>query len=378
MLSIDVGQQATWIFDEVPPSGTRRGGNPSGHAFEHDLDTFVREVLQNSNDVITSAPVEVDFEFLELQGEELDEYLSVFEWEELEHHLDAAAATEGGGNLRQQLEWLTERDRLRLLIVEDRNTEGLTGAETGESSNFTALCKDTLYSHKGENTSAGGTHGLGKSVHWSFSGLSTVLFNSIIHEDEDYDSPRLIGRAELPSHEVSDDWYTGSGWFGRREDLENEGCRAESVWDGKATELATKLRLTRDGSGTSVMIAGFRDPTRSEERSMEESAEDILAASATYFWPALMGNNPRLSVSTTVANDERDLVLSEDEELSNFIECYRASLRDRAGDALEEPGDIATRNIEVEVPPKTEWTGEHNGNSNSRCPSRTRGHRRSI
>jgi hypothetical protein len=179
-----------------------------------------------------------------------------------------------------------------------------------------------------------------------------VLFNSIIHEDEDYDSPRLIGRAELPSHEVSDDWYTGSGWFGRREDLENGGCRAESVWDGKATELATKLRLTRDGSGTSVMIAGFRDPTRSEERSMEEFAEDILAASATYFWPALMGNNPRLSVSTTVANDERDLVLSEDEELSNFIECYRASLRDRAGDALEEPGDIATRNIEVEVPPK--------------------------
>jgi hypothetical protein len=83
VLSIDVGQQATWIFDEVPPSGTRRGGNPSEHAFEHDLDTFVREVLQNSNDVITSAPVEVDFEFLELQGEELDEYLSVFEWERI-------------------------------------------------------------------------------------------------------------------------------------------------------------------------------------------------------------------------------------------------------------------------------------------------------
>lgn len=347
-----MAEQATWIFDEVPPSGTRRGGNPSEHAFEHDLDTFVREVLQNSNDVIVDAPVEVDFKFLELEGEKLAEFLDILGWDELHRHLDAAAATESGGNLEQQLEGLTERDRLRLLIIEDRNTEGLTGAEAGESSNFTALCKDTLYSHKGENTSAGGTHGLGKSVHWSFSGLSTVVFNSILYEDEEHESPRLIGRAELPSHELDDGWYTGSGWFGRPTALESGDHRAESVWNGKASELATKLQLTRDGNGTSVMIAGFRDPTRSEERSMKGSAEAIRAASAKYFWPALMSNNPRLSVSAGIANDEQPLVLSEYEELSNFVDCYHASLENEAGDTLEKPGDIVTREIDVEIPPK--------------------------
>jgi hypothetical protein len=94
-LYIGMATQATWIFDGVPPSGTRRGGNPSEHAFEHDLDTFVREVLQNSNDVIDTAPVEVDFAFFELQGDELSEFMDVLDWDQLKAHLGAAAEGEG-------------------------------------------------------------------------------------------------------------------------------------------------------------------------------------------------------------------------------------------------------------------------------------------
>jgi hypothetical protein len=106
------------------------------------------------------------------------------------------------------------------------------------------------------------------------------------------------------------------------------------------------------------MIPGFRDPTRSEERTMNESAEEILAAAAEYFWPALMGDSPRLSVSATVAGDQRDLSLSVHRELSNFVECYRTSLRGETEDSLEEPGDIVTRDIEVKIPPKQ---GEQQG-----------------
>ena len=35
-----------WVFDPLPASGARRGGDPSEHAFRHDLETFVREVEQ--------------------------------------------------------------------------------------------------------------------------------------------------------------------------------------------------------------------------------------------------------------------------------------------------------------------------------------------
>lgn len=33
-----------WVFDALPPSGQRRGGDPSEYAFTRTLDTFVREV----------------------------------------------------------------------------------------------------------------------------------------------------------------------------------------------------------------------------------------------------------------------------------------------------------------------------------------------
>ena len=49
--------------------------------------------------------------------------------------------------------------------------------DSGES-HFRALCKDVLFSHK-RSESAGGSYGLGKSVLWTFSGLTTVIFNSV-------------------------------------------------------------------------------------------------------------------------------------------------------------------------------------------------------
>ncbi|MCH7551401.1 MAG: ankyrin repeat domain-containing protein, partial [Proteobacteria bacterium] len=120
-------------------------------------------------------------------------------------------------------------------------TGDVTGDELDGDSHFRALCKDTLYSHK-QSEGAGGSYGVGKSVLWAFSGLSTVLFNSVLSKDpRGFRSPRLIGRAELPSHGVSDEsWYSGPGWFGIRADVTG-GARAESVWADAAALLASEL-----------------------------------------------------------------------------------------------------------------------------------------
>ena len=55
--------QIEWIFDPVPPSGAIQGGVPSSHVFTPDLDTFVRETIQNSMDQKTTGPVTVNFVF---------------------------------------------------------------------------------------------------------------------------------------------------------------------------------------------------------------------------------------------------------------------------------------------------------------------------
>ena len=60
-----------WIFDPLPPSESEGGGDPAEHVFDQDLDTFVREVLQNSKDqrLANSEPVRVSFDFFELEDE---------------------------------------------------------------------------------------------------------------------------------------------------------------------------------------------------------------------------------------------------------------------------------------------------------------------
>jgi hypothetical protein len=71
-------------------------------------------------------------------------------------------------------------DSITGLWIEDRGTTGLMGDERG-SGNFAALCRDRLFSEK-QRAESGGSFGLGKTVWWRFSHLSTVTFYSRIVE----------------------------------------------------------------------------------------------------------------------------------------------------------------------------------------------------
>ena len=353
-----------WEFDKTPASGSRRGGDPSKHAFKHDFETFVREVLQNSNDEVVrenDEPVGVTFQFNEVTGSELREFQNSIRWSSLNKHLQTVAATEQGVGVRQFLEKIESQDSMLLLNIEDRNTTGLEGAESGEDSNFTALCKDVLYSHKDEN--AGGSYGLGKSVLWTFSGISTVLFNSNLRNNPpDEKSPRFIGRSQLPSHklETSDGevWYDGSGWLGKL--TEHDGnIRAESVWGTEAEELAKSTGMGRGNeSGTSILIVGFRDPTSDKNKTAEDFAEELLDAAGKYFWQAMLGGS-RLEVGVKTESNTREVTPNQRTSLKPFIECYNR--RQTPEEELIDPGDIATREIELNIPDKSDGTETDSG-----------------
>jgi len=344
-------QDVRWIFDELPPSGARRGGDPSSHAFRHDVHTLVREVVQNANDQAVSWPT-IRFRFIELAAERLAAFREAIGWDTLLPHLQGAATAQGGKALASFLAELTERDRLLLLHIEDRNTIGLTGSETEGDSNFRALCKDTLYSHKLTET-AGGSYGLGKSVLWTFSGLSTVLFNSVLltHEPNQR-SPRLIGRAELASHEAAGGpqghWYTGSGWFGSVVKAHG-GLRAESLWHDDAEQLSQRLSVAReDRPGTSVLIVGFRDPTAEGRDDVGELARRVRAAATRFFWPAMVMDGRRLRFLVGGEQTQQPVRLEADLVTRPFVECYRR--RNEPSVAFREPGDIVMRRIEMQLP----------------------------
>jgi len=342
---------ATWVFDALPPSMARRGGDPASHVFRHTVGTLVREVIQNANDQALDSP-EVHFRFIELEGASLTEFKRAVSWSTLEPHLAAAARTKGGRNLAQSLGDLERTGRLLSLIVEDRHTAGLTGDELHGDSHFRALCKDTLYSHK-RSEGAGGSYGLGKSVLWTFSGVSTVLFNSVLSEHaRGQQSPRLIGRAELPSHEVgrgkSTRWHSGPGWFGHAVHAD-AGERAESVWADAGTELARHLGIARtEASGTSILILGFRDPAGDGDSSATALAKEIRDAAVREFWPAIAMPGRPLAIWVATRDSGRPVGDRDLDSVRPFVECYAE--RDSERESLERPGDVVARPIELTIP----------------------------
>ena len=346
----------TWIFDKAPASGSRQGGDPAFHAFEHNIETFTREVLQNSNDQRikgSSKPVEVTFELINLSGRALKSFKKNIDWAKIRKHFSSVLETkEGRQELEDHIKRIKNKQELLLLKISDYQTQGLQGAESGEDSNFTALCKDKLYSHK-DSESAGGTYGLGKSVLWGFSGLSTVLFNSYLsQETKGKTSPRIIGRAELPSHQMKGDWYNGSGWFGSKSEVEG-GLRAESVWGDDAENLAKKTHLDRDPEpGTTILIPGFTDPTSSSEKSQQEYINEINRATCKYFWPSMLEGAPKLRVNFKNGNGKTAVNPAEEKDTAPFIDCYESFLTGAYQEKLEEPGDIVCKDIEVDIPDK--------------------------
>ncbi len=347
-------KKVKWIFDEGRPSGARSGGDPAKHAFEHGTDVFVREVLQNAIDQARSVGVEVNFKFFELFNRDSKNFFKNLSFSTLRPHLKAVAntKTETGRSMKEYFKRLHDGDKLTLLRIEDKNTSGLKGPESGDESNFTALCKDELYSHK-KDISAAGSYGLGKSVLWSFSNMSTVLFNSNV-EGEESRSPRFIGRTNLASHKIqkTGKWYDFSGWLGQEEQVDG-AVRAVSLWEYDAREIADALYLSRDNTtGTSIMIVGFRDPTSDAEKSVGEFQKEFEQAVARYFWPAIIGNK-KLGVGIEIPESPLSRINPEnDPEIAPFVKCYREAGN---GDGqFDKPGDVVTRRIPITIPAKHE------------------------
>lgn len=390
-----------WFFHRGGPGAPRYGGDPTKHAVDHDTTTFVREVLQNSNDQAredVDEPVEVRFRFASLRGEDLRRFLEALRWGRLRRHLGAVAATDRGRNFGRLLSRLdrvtghgsdpnpdsdvdsdpskTEAEpELRVLVVEDRNTTGLEGSWEDDGSNYAALVRDELYSNK-EDDAAGGTYGLGKSVLWTFSSASTVIFNSVVRDGDDSDDGqsdgrpvhrlaadpddretgtpgdkerRLIARTKLPTHRLDADGpdYQGAGWLGGVRETE-DGRRPESIRGPAVRTVANKLGIERhdpETTGTSAMVVGFRDPTTDGRAALDRLADEFVDTATRYFWPAIHRGDLRVVVETP--DETREADPSSHREVQPFVECYDRRFED---DEIDVPGDVATRSIDIDLP----------------------------
>jgi len=358
----DTAGDAEWFFFSGGPGAPRYGDDPTKHSVDHDSEAFVREVLQNANDqaLDDEDPVRVTFRFVTLSGDDKESFLDTLEWGTgLRDRLEAVSRAKHGrryGDLVDRME--DPESELRLLIVEDRNTTGLTGSWE-EDSNYAALVRDELYSSKQDDT-AGGSYGLGKSVLWTFSGASTVVFNSYpAGETDSTKTPRVIARSKFPTHSLPDDdtTYQGAGWLCETEQTE-DGVRPASIAGEEAERLAEGLHVGRpETSGTSAMVVGFQDPTRDERPDIEDLAEEFVEASVKYFWPAIFRDDLEVTVETP---EETYEAKTEDvPSIRPFLECFKSRFDENK--VLDSPGDVAGLDIPLNIPPRADGSETPDG-----------------
>lgn len=374
--SVSVG----WYFKEMGDKAEQNADLLTKHAFENDVDTFVRETLQNANDARLDdhdGPVEVYYWFTRLRGEELVQFLRELDWRPddetgLYEHLTAAGENEDDRQLDKFLRQIRESEELLLLSVEDRYTEGLPGSETEDGTNYTALIRDMGRSNKDETQ--GGSHGVGKTVLWAFSGLSTVLFTSTPYDPSaDIVPPRFIGRSLLPDHrDDSGQLYSGNGWYGRVDPEDPDG-RYVSVWDERdvASERARTLNtvqgtIERDGEtevttdgrapGTTATVLGFRDPTEEvnpdDDMTYDDLADQFERTVARYFWPAIEHGNLEVHIRGPDEDESTLVEPAKVPEVASFVECFHDRFDTK--DKLEERGDVVKGDIKFELPDKDE------------------------
>lgn len=352
---------AEWVFDRGLASQSRSGGSGGLEVFPKEIDYLVRETLQNAKDQgLDGSPVRVRYSLEEIRGADLDDFLRCLNWDQLRPHIESVAASADyvtfGPRLAEALEELDGQQALRVLRIEDTGTRGLVGGENDHTSNFNLLCRDDMIS-AGSRRQSGGSFGLGKSVLWLFSGLSTVLFSSGIEDDAAGVRERFFGRTLLPWHETGAQPWNGSGWYGQEEEV-GPDRRAVSMFDDPARDAAGGCRLARtDGeTGTSILVVGFDEPAREIEQDVPDICADIVASAARWFWPALEDLSMEVLVEGTVDGAvEFSQQALPTAEVTPFVLAQNEPANPE--DSLDDPGDVVERDLEFEVPAQREVAG---------------------
>ncbi|MEU7424164.1 helix-turn-helix transcriptional regulator [Streptomyces sp. NPDC040750] len=291
-VDVPIDRPIRWHHRPAHADGGREYGNAAAFAFDADLSVLAREATQNSLDerCDTRTPVRVHYTLQELDGAHLDAFLDALRWDELLPHYEEASRgnQKVSRSLRVALSDLSRERRLRLLRVDDYNAAGLTGPEYSDG-RFAAVVRRQLDSHKVTAGRAGGSYGLGKATLWATSRFGLVLINSTLSEPhEGRTTGRVVGRLDLPWHEMDGQAFAGPAWLGEPDtEIDHQGV-SRSWWADDETIGRLHLRRAGDEPGTSFLVVGAYDASGATE-TLQEMHDKLVRSLADDFWAAMIG-----------------------------------------------------------------------------------------
>ncbi|GII52667.1 hypothetical protein Pth03_10560 [Planotetraspora thailandica] len=353
----------SWHHRLAHSDGGRELGNAAAFAFDSSLAITAREATQNSLDERHDGtrPVRMRFTLHEITGERLRRLQEAIRWDDLVPHLEAAGGSEQkvGRMLADGLHTLRETGKLLLLRIDDYNANGLTGPEYDDG-RFAAVVRRQLDSHK--KGPAGGSFGLGKATIWGASRFGLVIVNSTLSDPhEDRRERRMIGRIDLPWHELDGVQYAGPAWLGNRDPKRESAAR--SWWAGERT--VEELYLTRGSAdpGTSFLIVGAHDPS-GEASTLEEMHTVLVRGLASDFWASMVagrGRAPMVEASVEALRDGQVVVAEERVDPYHYeparARAVRAFLDRTTVSQLTKADDVVELSVPLTVPPRKTQAG---------------------
>lgn len=358
--------EKTWIFDRGPGSGKGRGADTIEMLFEGD-GSLVKEGVQNASDQLRknskdAIPIGmINIDLAEFKGDQKEKIKDLINWQKLRKHCEAATIKNANSPEASALEAAIARlddpnIPLRILSISDFGTEGLSddfeGLETEEDrdTNYTRLCRDE-HNTNNDDTTRSGSHGLGKIVNWKFSGINSVIFNSLTWKTRDNKNNlimRTCGQCLLWSHRLDGKAYDNTGYFGQHKLIADNIETAVSTWgdDSIAAALGLVRPVQPEFSGTSVSIIDYFDESITDEKGaavIQRLCEDV----EKFFWPALQGETalpgkPNLKITLTHSVNG-ETVYEQKAAQSDYISFKRALDDAPNTDVISEVDQVAAK-----------------------------------
>lgn len=260
--------QGEWRF---PPNGNGMSdgiNNPGIATFTADdtgyINSLVREIIQNSLDAVKDSdrPVIIEFKQFELPDElfpGVDRFKQILQC--------CLAENPKEGDVVQFFKTAIDcfGKSLKVLRISDFNTKGLEGADTGDyKSSWGRLVKCNGASN--QNSTAGGSYGIGKAVSFLCSDLRTVFYSSL----DEHGIASTIGVSRLISFkdpENEDRMTMGTGFFSKSERI-----------DAILSLPPFEQDYIRNQSGTDIYIMGMSDAENLKEKLVEAVLDNFLVS----------------------------------------------------------------------------------------------------
>lgn len=274
-------KQCEWFFSESPKNQDLGPNDAKFEIFKPDINSLVRESIQNSMDAVDddSIPVRMSFKIRSFQRNSFPKFF------ELERHIKGCLDYWGEdaknvfNPIQNALQLSSGKDRLYYIEVSDSNTSGMDYELGNNKTKFHGFLHSTGASNK-KSANSGGSFGIGKAAYFAMSPLRSVLVSTMTQEGVH----TFQGVSMLCTHIVNDVLRTPIGFYSTNN--ENPVVDVDEI----------PYQFKRTEPGTSINIMGVQITSQDDKADIYK---EIKIAVLRNFWLAIY--NDRLDV---VVGDE--------------------------------------------------------------------------